>query len=149
VLDLSDVAGDERHVIRPQADRATVAEARERLGRPPAEENHDPVAQPVEPLHGLPLQADAERSSTTTATVPHADPEDGEGGAELLRPQVGEKSRHTSGDLARRRLHDRVRHLQPLQHFDVDASERPVLIARCAVLPGPVRTVTKLESCAG
>jgi len=91
VLDLSDLAGDERHVIRPQADRAAVAEARERLGRPPAEENHDPVAQPVEPLHGLPLQADAERPAAPPPPPCPTRSEDGEGGAELLRPQVGEE----------------------------------------------------------
>jgi len=28
------------------------------------------------------------------------------------------KSRHTSGDLARRRLHQRIRHLQALQYLD-------------------------------
>ncbi len=91
VLDLLDFAGDERHVIRPQADGAAVAEARERLGGPAAEQDDDPVAQPVKALQGLPLQTDAERQQHHHRDGAPGDPEDGQGGAEFLRPQVGEE----------------------------------------------------------
>jgi len=91
VLDLLDFAGDERHVIRPQTDRAALAEARERLGGPAAEEDDDPVAQPVKALQGLPLQADPERQQHHHCDGAPGDPEDGQGGAEFLRPQVGEE----------------------------------------------------------
>src|SRR5213079_1745518 len=50
---LGDLARDDRDVIRPQADRAAVSEARERLGGPYAEQNDDPVAQSVKALPGL------------------------------------------------------------------------------------------------
>ena len=91
MLDLCDLAGEERHVIRPQTDRAAVAETCERLGRPSAEENDDPVAQPVEALYGLPLQPDAERQQHHHRYGAPGDTENGEGGAELLRPQVREE----------------------------------------------------------
>src|SRR5229473_1567494 len=88
VLDLVDFAGEQRHVIRPQPDRAAVAEARERLGGAAAEQDHDPVAQPVEALYGLALQPDAECQQHHDRDGAPGDPDDREGGAELLRPQV-------------------------------------------------------------
>jgi hypothetical protein len=91
VLDLGDLACDGLHVIRPQADRAAISEAGERPRGPSAEENDDPVAQSVKPLPGLPLQADTEGQQHDHRHRAPGDPEDGEGGAELLRPQVGEE----------------------------------------------------------
>src|SRR5216684_6006417 len=70
---------------------AAVAEARERLGGAAAEQDHDPVAQPVKALYGLALQPDAERQQHHDRHGAPGDPDDGEGGAELLRPQVGEE----------------------------------------------------------
>src|SRR5882724_6241962 len=58
--------------------------------------------------------------STTTATVPQAIPMTVSEVRSFCARRSARKSRHTSGDLARRRLHDRVRDPQPLQHFDVD-----------------------------
>src|ERR1700704_4227395 len=59
-------------------------------------------------------------SSTTTATVPQAIPRTVREVRSFCARRSARNSRHTSGDLARRRLHDRVRHLQALQHFHVD-----------------------------
>src|SRR5213592_2373451 len=59
-------------------------------------------------------------SSTTTATVPQAIPRTVRDVRSFCARRSARKSRHTSADLARRRLQDRIRHLQTLQHFDVD-----------------------------
>src|SRR5436189_2727749 len=59
-------------------------------------------------------------SSTTTATVPQAIPMTVSEVRSFCARRSARKSRHTSGDLARRRLHQRIRHLQALQYFDVD-----------------------------
>src|SRR2546422_1236103 len=59
-------------------------------------------------------------SSTTTATVPQAIPRTVREVRSFCARRSARKSRHTSGDLARRRLHQRVRHLKALQYLDVD-----------------------------
>src|SRR6266567_1619257 len=59
-------------------------------------------------------------SSTTTATVPQAIPSTVREVRSFWARRSVTNSRHTSGDLARRRLDDRVGHLQALQHLDVD-----------------------------
>src|SRR5437773_7697162 len=59
-------------------------------------------------------------SSTTTATVPQAIPRTVREVRSFCARRSARKSRHTSGDLARRRLHQRIRHLQALQYLDVD-----------------------------
>jgi len=61
------------------------------LGGAAPEQDHDPVAQPVEALYGLALQPDAERQQHHDRHGAPGDPDDGEGGAKLLRPQVGEE----------------------------------------------------------
>src|SRR2546430_4314606 len=59
-------------------------------------------------------------SSTTTATVPQAIPRTVRDVRSFCARRSARKSRHTSAELARRRLQDRIRHLQTPQHFDVD-----------------------------
>src|SRR2546426_1219861 len=59
-------------------------------------------------------------SSTTTATVPQAIPRTVREVRSFCARRSARKSRHTSGDLARRRLHQRIRHLKALQYLDVD-----------------------------
>src|SRR6058998_920412 len=59
-------------------------------------------------------------SSTTTATVPQAMPSTVRKVRSFCARRSAKNSRHTSGDLARRRLDDRVGRLQALQHLDVD-----------------------------
>src|SRR5213596_558802 len=59
-------------------------------------------------------------SNTTTATVPQAIPSTVRELRSFWARRSAKNSRHTSGDLARRRLHDGVAWLQPLQHLDVD-----------------------------
>src|SRR3989475_9353736 len=59
-------------------------------------------------------------SSTTTATVPQAIPRTVREVRSFCARRSARKSRHTSGDLARRRLHQRIRHLKALQDLDVD-----------------------------
>src|SRR5881275_2743277 len=59
-------------------------------------------------------------SNTTTATVPQAIPSTVREVRSFCARRSAKNSRHTSGDLARRRLHDGVAWLQPLQHLDVD-----------------------------
>src|SRR2546422_8206528 len=59
-------------------------------------------------------------SSTTTATVPQAIPRTVREVRSFCARRSARKSRHTSGDLARRRLHERVGHLKALQNLDVD-----------------------------
>src|SRR6266850_5003426 len=75
-------------------------------------------------------------SSTTTATVPHAIPRTVREVRSFCARRSARKSRHTSGDLARRRLHDRIRHLQPLQHFDADGVRETGLDAALRGLAG-------------
>src|SRR2546422_4546758 len=76
-------------------------------------------------------------SSTTTATVPQAIPMTVSEVRSFCARRSARKSRHTSGDLARRRLHERVRHLQPLQHFDVDGVGQTRLDRALRGLAGP------------
>src|SRR6266487_4215197 len=59
-------------------------------------------------------------SSTTTATVPQAIPSTVREVRSFCARRSERKSRHTSGDLTRRRLDQRVGRLQALQHLDVD-----------------------------
>src|SRR5882762_272579 len=59
-------------------------------------------------------------SSTTTATVPHAIPRTVREVRSFWARRSAKNSRHTSGDLARRRLHQRVGRLQALQDLDID-----------------------------
>src|SRR5436305_7195185 len=59
-------------------------------------------------------------SSTTTATVPQAIPSTVREVRSFCARRSAKNSRHTSADLARRRLDDRVGRLQALQHLDVD-----------------------------
>src|SRR5437667_4825841 len=59
-------------------------------------------------------------SSTTTATVPQAMPSTVRKVRSFCARRSAKNSRHTSGDLARRRLDDRVGRLQAPQHLDVD-----------------------------
>src|SRR6058998_3964850 len=59
-------------------------------------------------------------SSTTTATVPQAIPSTVSDVRSFCARRSAKNSRHTSGDLARRRLDNRVGRLQALQHLDVD-----------------------------
>src|SRR5213076_1039846 len=61
-----------------RASRGT-SSGRRRMGRPPAEQNDDPVAQAVEALLGLPLQADAERQQHHHRHGAPGDSENGEG----------------------------------------------------------------------
>src|SRR5467141_370699 len=75
-------------------------------------------------------------SSTTTATVPQAIPMTVREVRSFCARRSARNSRHTSGDLARRRLHDRVRHLQTLQHFDVDGVRETGLDAALRGLAG-------------
>src|SRR5205809_1138336 len=73
------------------ATRRRSATSRSWMNRPPAEQNDDPVAQAVEALLGLPLQADAERQQHHHRHGAPGDSENGEGRTELLRPQVREE----------------------------------------------------------
>src|SRR5882762_9939712 len=75
-------------------------------------------------------------SSTTTATVPHAIPMTVSEVRSFCARRSTRNSRHTSGDLARRPLHQRVRHLQTLQHFDVDGIRQAGLDATLLGLTG-------------
>src|SRR5229473_372751 len=59
-------------------------------------------------------------SSTTTATVPHAMPRTVRDVRSFCARRSAKNSRHTSGDLARRPLDERVGRLQALQHLDID-----------------------------
>src|SRR3989449_3816589 len=59
-------------------------------------------------------------SSTTTATVPQAIPSTVREVRSFCARRSPKNSRHTSGDLARRRLDQRVGDLQAFQHLDVD-----------------------------
>src|SRR6266699_2836945 len=59
-------------------------------------------------------------SSTTTATVPQAIPRTVREVRSFCARRSARKWRHTSGDLARRRLHQRIRHLQALLGLDID-----------------------------
>jgi hypothetical protein len=91
VLDLGDLAGQQRHVFRLQPDGTAVAEAGERLRGPPAPQDDDPVAQTVKPLLGLTLEPHTERQQHHHGDGAPGDPQHGEGGAEFLRPHVGEE----------------------------------------------------------
>src|SRR5207249_1792716 len=91
VLDLRDLARQQRHVFRAQPDRAAITEAGERPRGPSAPEYDDPVAQTVKPLLGLPLETDAESQEHHHRYRAPGNAEYREGGAELLRPQVGEE----------------------------------------------------------
>src|SRR5216684_841057 len=75
-------------------------------------------------------------SSTTTATVPQAIPMTVREVRSFCARRSARNSRHTSGDLARRPLHERVRHLQTLQHFDVDGIRQAGLDAALLGLAG-------------
>src|SRR5207302_10157183 len=59
-------------------------------------------------------------SSTTTATVPQAIPSTVREVRSFCARRSAKNSRHTSADLARRRLDDRVGRLKALHHLDVD-----------------------------
>src|SRR5205823_15023899 len=59
-------------------------------------------------------------SSTTTATVPQAIPSTVREVRSFCARRSAKNSRHTSADLSRGRLDDRVACLQALQYFDVD-----------------------------
>src|SRR5438874_11014809 len=59
-------------------------------------------------------------SSTTTATVPQATPSTVREVRSFCARRSAKNSRHTSADLARGRLDDRVACLQALEYFDVD-----------------------------
>src|SRR5213082_3821716 len=95
------LAGEQPHVVGPQPDRPAIPEPGERLRGPSAPEDDDPVAETVKPLPGLPLQADAEREQHHHGDRAPGDAQHGEGGAEFLRPQVGEElAPHVSSSLA-------------------------------------------------
>src|SRR5260370_5001600 len=75
-------------------------------------------------------------SSTTTATGPPAIPMTVREVRSFCARRSTRNSRHTSGDLARRPLHERVRHLQTLRHFDVDGIRQAGLDAALLGLAG-------------
>src|SRR5881392_1596552 len=66
-------------------------------------------------------------SNTTTATVPQAIPSTVREVRSFWARRSAKNSRHTSADLARRRLDDRVADAQTLQHLDVDGVGEPGL----------------------
>src|SRR5881296_2250374 len=59
-------------------------------------------------------------SRTTTATVPQAIPRTVREVRSFCARRSAKNSRHTSGDLARRRLDERIALPQPFEHLDVD-----------------------------
>ena len=90
-----------------------------------AEQDHDPVAQPVEALLRLPLEPHAERQQHHHRHRPPGNAEDGEGGAQLLGPDVGEELARTPQviSLGGFSMHQLTLG-EPLEHLDVDRVAR-------------------------
>src|SRR5262249_40588095 len=128
-------------VLFANADGTPLAESRERLCRPPTEENDDPLAQPVEPLHGLGLEAHAEGEEHHDRHRAPGDAEDGEGRAEPLLFEVCEEIRQHYLISFTGFSTTRSPSFSPFSTSMLMASESPVLILRTSLWPLVRRTV--------
>jgi len=86
--DVGDLTQEELPVVLPQADVPAFGEPLETHGGPAAEEDHDPVAQAVEPLLCLSLEPHPEREEDHHRDGPPRDAEHGERRAQPLGADV-------------------------------------------------------------